>query len=84
MKLIADITANQLQEMGIIRKNEIAIYRYGFDALYTVLLQMISIFVLAIVMGNFFETLLFYLAFIPLRIYAGGYHANTRVNYSDL
>lgn len=79
MKFVADITANQLQELGIIRKDEIAIYRYGFDALFTVLLQMISIFILAIVVGNFFETLLFYLAFIPLRIYAGGYHANTRL-----
>lgn len=79
MKQLADITANQLQDMGIIRKNEIAIYRYGFDALFTVLLQMISIFILAIVVGNFFETLLFYLAFIPLRIYAGGYHANIRL-----
>lgn len=79
MKIIADITANQLQEQGIIRKDEITIYRYGFDALCTVMLQMISIFILAIVVGNFFETLLFYLAFIPLRIYAGGYHANTRL-----
>ena len=79
MKMIANITANQLQEMGIIHKDEIAIYRYGFDALCTVMLQMISIFILAIVVGNFFETLLFYLAFIPLRIYAGGCHANTRL-----
>lgn len=79
MKLIAYIAADQLQEMGIIRKDEIAIYRYGFDALFTALLQLVSIFCLAIVVGNFFETLLFFLAFIPLRIYAGGYHANTRL-----
>ena len=66
--------------MGIVRQEEIAVYRYGFDALYTALLQMASIFCLALVVGNFFETFLFFLAFIPLRIYAGGYHAGTRLN----
>lgn len=80
MKPLADITAAQLQEMGIVRQEEIAVYRYGFDALYTALLQMASIFCLALVVGNFFETFLFFLAFIPLRIYAGGYHAGTRLN----
>lgn len=79
MKPLADITAAQLQEMGIVRQEDIAIYRYGFDALFTALLQMTSIFCLAIVVGNFFETFLFFLAFIPLRIYAGGYHAGTRL-----
>ena len=80
MKLIADIAVAQLQEMGIVRQEELAVYRYGFDALFTALLQMASIFLLAIVVGNFFETFLFFLAFIPLRIYAGGYHAGTRLN----
>lgn len=79
MKLIADIAVAQLQDMGVIHKNEVAVYRYGFDALFTALLQMASIFGLAIVVGNFIETLLFFLAFIPLRIYAGGYHARTRL-----
>ena len=58
MKPLADITAAQLQEMGIVRQEEIAVYRYGFDALYTALLQMASIFCLALVVGNFFETFL--------------------------
>lgn len=79
MKPLADIATAQLQEMGIIRQEERAIYSYGFDALFTALLQMASIFLLAIVVGNFFETFLFFLAFIPLRIYAGGYHAGTRL-----
>ena len=79
MKPLADIATAQLQEMDIICQEERAIYRYGFDALFTALLQMASIFLLAIVVGNFFETFLFFLAFIPLRIYAGGYHAGTRL-----
>ena len=68
MKPLADITAAQLQEMGIVRQEELAVYRYGFDALFTALLQMASIFLLAIVVGNFFETFLFFLALLNMRI----------------
>lgn len=65
MKQLADITAAQLQEMGIVRQEELAIYRYGFDALFTALLQMASIFSLALVVGNFFETFLFFSRLYP-------------------
>lgn len=43
MKPLADIATAQLQEMGIIRQEDIAIYRYGFDALFTALLQMVLV-----------------------------------------
>lgn len=78
MKLMADMAASKLQAKGIIRKEEVAIYHYGVDALFTSLLELMSILLLASIVGNLVETILFFLAFIPLRIYAGGYHASTR------
>ena len=78
MQKLAQGTAERLAAHGIIRKEDTAIYRYGLEAIYSSLLELLSILILAAVVGNFWQTLLFFAAFIPLRLYAGGYHASTR------
>lgn len=78
MKTLAEKTTHQLHSKGILADRDVAICRYGLEAFYASLLEVMSIFLLAGCVGNFLETLLFFLAFIPIRVYAGGYHANTR------
>lgn len=77
MKQRAIHITNKLIEKGVINADYKEIYRYGFESLFSAAFELISIFVLAFLFGNFFETLLFFLTFIPLRLYAGGYHART-------
>lgn len=77
MKQRAIYVTNRLVEKGVINENYKEIYRYGLESLFSAALELISIFILAFLFGNFFETLLFFLTFIPLRLYAGGYHART-------
>ena len=68
-----------LGECGIIQKDDIDKCRYGLDVFLSSVLEMLSIVIISIFVKNFAETLLFFTAFIPLRIYAGGYHADTRL-----
>lgn len=79
MQNLARLTSERLAKQGIIPEKEVALYRYGFEALYFSLAELLSIMLVALVVGNFWETMLFFAAFIPLRVYAGGYHASTRL-----
>ena len=79
MNILAARTANFLVACGAIKQRDISIYQYGLEVLYLSLLEVMSILLLAVCVGNFFETLLYFAAFIPLRLFAGGYHANTRL-----
>lgn len=56
-----------------------AIYRYGMEMMVLTIAEVASILLIAVFVGNFFETFLYFLAFIPLRLFAGGYHATTRL-----
>lgn len=79
MQKLAQKTANQLAVQGIISKKDTAVYCYGLEALYSSLLELLTILFLSFFVGNFWQTVLFFAAFIPLRVYAGGYHAKTRL-----
>lgn len=79
MNILAARTADFLVACGAIKQRDISIYRYGLEVLYLSVLEVMSILLLAIWVGNFFETLLYFAMFIPLRLFAGGYHANTRL-----
>lgn len=79
MQRLAQGTADLLAAQGIIREEDAPIYRYGLEAMYSSLLELLSILTLAALIGNFWQTVLFFAAFIPLRLYAGGYHASTRL-----
>lgn len=43
----------------------------------TVLLNLISTIVIGVIVGKVFESIAFLVFYIPLRSYAGGYHAST-------
>lgn len=64
---------------GIIERDDISAFKYGMEIMFSTFLQIISIIVLSVFVGNFVETIFFFLAFIPLRIYAGGYHADSKL-----
>lgn len=79
MKSISYNIAQILENQGIIQKEDIDRCRYGLDVLISSILEVFSIFIISAFVGNFFKTLVFFAAFVPLRIYAGGYHASTRL-----
>lgn len=79
MKNISCQIAELLGAQGIIREHDVDKCRYGLEVFISSSLEVLSILVISLFLGNFAETCLFFAAFIPLRIYAGGYHADTKV-----
>lgn len=79
MKNISVYISQLLGDQGIIKQEDIDTCRYGIDFFIASVLEISSVLVIALLVGNFIETLLYFTAFIPLRIYAGGYHADTQL-----
>lgn len=78
MERIAKTISELLLENNIIPENDIEIYKYGLELFLTSVLEVSAILLASIFIGNFCETLIFLITFLPVRIYSGGYHADTR------
>jgi accessory gene regulator B len=74
---LSESLTNRLIETGIINTDELEIYRFGLETLMMKLCHLASYLLLGIFFDKLLELLLFIAAFIPLREYAGGYHAKT-------
>ena len=79
MKGISGGIANTLWTQGIIQEEDIETCQYGLDVFISSALEIASILIISAFIGNFIEVALLFIAFIPLRVYAGGYHAETRL-----
>ena len=79
MKSISGTIANTLWTQGIIQEEDVDTCRYGLDVFISSALEITSILLIAAFVGNFFQTVLLFATFIPLRVYAGGYHADTKL-----
>jgi accessory gene regulator B len=72
---LAEKTALFFAKKNVYEYNKIDIYKYGFELLISTIINSFCIFLISILLGIVFEALLFVVAFIPLRLSAGGYHA---------
>lgn len=70
------ITQNLCKE-NIIPKDDFELYEYGFNMGITILFNIISTVIIGVIIGRVFESIAFLVFYIPLRSYAGGYHAST-------
>lgn len=61
----------------IIDENMIEIYIYGLEIIFSSLFTTLSILLIGLFMKSFGFTLLYLIITIPLKLYAGGYHAET-------
>lgn len=68
---------DRLCSQDIIEDADKELYVYGFNMLLTVSLNIISTIIIGLLFGMVFESIAFLVAYIPLRSYAGGYHART-------
>lgn len=79
MERLTQYLSNSLFENNYIKKAEIEVIQYGIEMFIICVLEMLAILCLALYFGTFTETLIYLVAFIPIRIYSGGYHAETRL-----
>lgn len=73
----ADKITQILVESNIIKSDERELYSYGFNQGLTILLNLLTALVIGLFFNCVLEIIFFLTAYIPLRSYAGGYHAKT-------
>lgn len=75
--LISEKITQRLIRQGIVEKSQKELYRYGFNQGFTMFFNAITTIIIGCVLGMVLQSIAFLTAYIPLRSYAGGYHAST-------
>lgn len=70
--------ANYLYEKNIISSDDFELYEYGLGICFNYLLSFGVVLIISTFFGLIWQSALFMLGFVPLRVYAGGYHAKTK------
>ena len=69
--------ANFLLNHNLIDTGEFEIYVYGYEMLILSLTDLLITIILGVIFHKLSSMLIFFLMFVSVRIYSGGYHANT-------
>lgn len=80
MELLARLAGkigNNLVHSGVIKEEDAEIYIYGINQILTSVLNVSSALIIGLIFDVFTEVAVFMAAYIPLRSFAGGYHAKT-------
>lgn len=80
MELLARLSGkigNDLVRSNVVKEEDAEIYIYGINQILTSVLNVSSALIIGLIFGTFFEVAVFMAAYIPLRLFAGGYHAKT-------
>lgn len=74
---LADNIVKWMLSNQIIEEKKAVICRWGISHILDTIFNIITFLIIGILFKMPFETIVFTLGYIPLRIYAGGYHAKT-------
>ena len=80
MELLAKLSrkiGDNLVQSNIVKAEDAEIYIYGINQILTYVINVSSALIVGAIFGVFFEAAVFMAAYIPLRSFAGGYHAKT-------
>lgn len=69
--------ADKLEHCGIISKSNRTLYEYGLRQMFAAILNILTMLLIGFIMGLAVPAMVYTIAYIPLRVYAGGYHAST-------
>lgn len=73
-KILKKIT-RQLEESGKIQGDMRDLYYYGIQQEFIILLNFATYLFMGLILGMFWQSFLFLFIYMPLRSFAGGYHA---------
>lgn len=76
---VSEKVVSLMVENEIISSEDKEIYIYGLKQGFILLINIISTLFVGFVFNQSLETIFFLVTYIPLRIYAGGYHARTQL-----
>lgn len=79
IKYLSENITNYFYTNEIISKEEKEIYVYGLHLIFSSVIGIAIILALGVLLNNLVNTVLFLSAFISVRMYSGGYHANSYI-----
>jgi accessory gene regulator B len=62
---------------GVVTNDDRELYQYGLNQGLTIVLNIVTTLVIGLLLNMVWQSILFMIAYIPIRTYAGGYHART-------
>lgn len=74
MNHISKKLTNYILLKGVIEENDFEIYQYGFQRFLELSINIMCSIIIAILLNMKLECIVFFLFFIPLRSYSGGFH----------
>ena len=77
ISFLSNFIAHYLFKNQIIEKEKIPVCQYGFEIIVSTFMGFLIVSVIGIVLNEFAESLLFYFLFVIVRMFTGGYHAET-------
>lgn len=81
---ISKMIANYLFKSEIISEHETEIYIYGFETILSGIIDLFITLFLGLLSKSLINSIVFFLMFVSMRIYTGGYHANTYLKCKTL
>lgn len=80
---ITEKVLSNMEKQNMIQTDQRSIYMYGINQMLNILLNILTYLVIGLIFHMTLETIIFTCAYIPLRIYAGGFHAKNSVQMLD-
>ena len=74
---LSKMIANFLLHKNVISETEIDIYIYGYEIIILGIIDVFIVLIVGLIFNQFITMLIFFTMFISVRLYTGGYHANT-------
>ena len=82
LERIADSWVKKLIENGTVEEEKAALYVFGFVQGMRAILELILLLITGLLLGLFWQCVIILVTFMPIRVYAGGYHAKTPLQCS--
>ncbi len=79
MIVLIDKIGNRFVKDGIITEEDKELYTFGMQQGIIIILNIISTIIMGIIFDMVWQSVVFLLAYMPLRSYAGGYHSRTQI-----
>ncbi len=77
MEKLSHKIGDDLVRSGIVKEEDAEVYIYGINQIMAYVFNVSSSLIIGLIFGVTFEIIIFMAAYIPLRSFAGGYHAKT-------
>ncbi len=79
ISLLSKSIAHFLLRNNIIDENSVSVCEYGMEIIISTLIGFLLIMTSGIILGELGAAMLFYVLFVAVRLFSGGYHANSHL-----